>query len=46
MPRKYFYFDKQEFPLAVVKHKKKEFQVMVEAVDVLTSLGQPNQNLD
>ncbi len=40
-----FYLYKQGFPLAVVNDKK-EFQGMVEAVDVLTSLGQPNINLD
>ncbi|GGA37899.1 glycine betaine/L-proline ABC transporter ATP-binding protein [Okeania sp. KiyG1] len=34
---------KKGFPLAVVNHKK-EFQGMVDAVDVLTSLGQPNRN--
>ena len=38
-----FYLYKQGFPLAVVNDKK-EFQGMVEAVDVLTSLGKPNKN--
>ncbi len=36
---------KKGFPLAVVNHKK-EFQGMVEAVDVLTTLGRPSINLD
>ncbi|MGD1704580.1 quaternary amine ABC transporter ATP-binding protein [Dapis sp. BLCC M229] len=40
-----FYSYKQGLPLAVV-NEKKEFQGMVEAVDVLTSLGQPNKNSD
>ncbi|MEB3343171.1 glycine betaine/L-proline ABC transporter ATP-binding protein [Okeania sp.] len=36
-----FYLYKQGFPLAVIDEKK-EFQGMVKAVDVLTSLGEPN----
>jgi glycine betaine/proline transport system ATP-binding protein len=40
-----FYLYKQGLPLAVVNHKK-EFQGMVKAVDVLTSLGQSNICLD
>ena len=40
-----FYLYKKGFALAVVNHKK-EFQGMVEAVDVLTSLGQPSINLN
>ncbi len=40
-----FYLYKQGFPLAVVNHKT-EFQGMVEAVDVLTSLGKSSINLD
>lgn len=40
-----FYHYKRGFPLAVV-NEKEEFQGMVEAVDVLTTLGQANKNFD
>jgi len=40
-----FYLYKQGLPLAVVNNKK-EFKGMVKAVDVLTSLGQSNINLE
>lgn len=40
-----FYLYKQGLPLAVVNDKK-EFQGMVKAVDVLTTLGQSSINLD
>ncbi|MGK7919685.1 MAG: glycine betaine/L-proline ABC transporter ATP-binding protein [Trichodesmium sp.] len=40
-----FYLYKQGLPLAVVNDQK-EFQGMVKAVDVLTTLGQSNINLD